>query len=504
MKIFRCDQIKEIDDYTVRHEPIASIDLMERAAGQLLNWITARYGVSEHFVVFTGPGNNGGDGLALARMLADNGYSVDVHCIILSSKVSADCEINLNRLRNVTNVTINNITDIDEFPFISSNDIIVDAIFGAGLKHPAEGLAAGIIQLINKTESRIISIDLPSGLFGEDNSMNNYSGIVKADFTLTFQFPKLSFMFSENAPYLGDWFILPIGLDRNPFWNIDTPYTYLQSSDIYPLLKKRKKFDHKGNYGHGLLISGSSGKMGAVILAAAAALRTGIGLITCHIPAVGNQIVQSALPEAMVQIDKSDSCVSEIGSTDLFSAVGIGPALGTLPESGKALKNLLLECNKPIVMDADALNILAMHKDDFHLIPAGTVLTPHPKEFERLAGKSNNGYERLLSQIEFSREHNCIVVLKGAHSSVSFPDGKVFFNSSGNPGMATGGSGDVLTGIILSLLSQGYTPENAALAGVFIHGVAGDLAAGESCYESIIASDIINYIGKAFNKIRDF
>ena len=268
--------------------------------------------------------------------------------LILSSKVSADCEINLNRLKNVTNVTINNITEIDEFPFISSNDIIVDAIFGAGLKHPAEGLAAGIIQLINKTESRIISIDLPSGLFGEDNSMNNYSGIIKADFTLTFQFPKLSFMFSENAPYLGDWFILPIGLDRNALWNIDTPYTFLQNSDIYPLLKKRKKFDHKGNYGHGLLISGSSGKMGAVILAAAAALRTGIGLITCHIPAVGNQIVQSALPEAMVQIDKSDNCISEIGSTDLFSAVGIGPALGTLPESRKALKDLLLECKKPI------------------------------------------------------------------------------------------------------------------------------------------------------------
>lgn len=503
MKIFRCDQIKEIDEYTVRHEPLASVDLMERAARQLLKWITSKYGVSEHFVVFAGPGNNGGDGLALARMLFLNGYTVDVYCIRFTGKISADCEINLNRLKDVTNVTIKNITDNGEFPFISSDDIIIDAIFGAGLNKPADGLAAEIIQLINKTESRIISIDLPSGLFGEDNSINDYSGVIKADYTLTFQFPKLSFMFAENAPCLGEWFILPIGLDKNALRSIDTPYTYLQNCDIYPLLKKRNKFDHKGNYGHGLLVSGSSGKMGATILAATASLRTGIGLITCHIPAIGNQIVQSAIPEAMVQIDKSENYVSDIGSTEIFKAVGIGPGLGILPESGKALKNFLSECKKPLVMDADALNILAMHKDYFHLIPAGTILTPHPKEFERLAGKATNGYGRLLKQIEFSREHNCIIVLKGANTSVSFSDGTVAFNSTGNPGMATAGSGDVLTGIILSLLSQSYTPENAALLGVFIHGVAGDLAAEESCYESIIASDIINCTGKAFNRIRD-
>jgi NAD(P)H-hydrate epimerase len=504
MKIFRCDQIKEIDEYTIRHEPVASIDLMERAAGQLLKWITTRYGVSEHFVVFAGPGNNGGDGLALARMLISNGYSVDIYYLRLSDKISADCELNMNRLKNVTNVTINTITGTGEFPFLSSNDIIIDAIFGSGLKHHTEGLAAEIIQLINKTEARKISIDLPSGLFGEDNSINNYSGVIKADFTLTFQFPKLSFMFSENAPYLGEWYILPIGLDKNAIRSFETAYTFLQNSDIYPLLKKRKKFDHKGNFGHGLLVSGSYGKMGAAILAAGASLRTGIGLITCHIPAHGNPIVQSALPESMVQIDNSEHFVSEIGNTDSFSAVGIGPGLGIFPESQKALIALLRECKRPIVIDADALNMLSIIKDSFLLLPAGTILTPHPKEFERLAGKTHNGYERLQRQIEFSREHNCIVVLKGAHSSVTFPDGNVFFNSTGNPGMATGGSGDVLTGIILSLLSQGYTPEHAALSGVFIHGVAGDLAAEESCYESIIASDIINSIGKAFNKIRDF
>jgi NAD(P)H-hydrate epimerase len=243
--------------------------------------------------------------------------------------------------------------------------------------------------------------------------------------------------------------------------------------------------------------------MGAAVLGAGAALRTGIGLITCHIPSCGSLIMQSALPEAMVKMDKSEEYISDIGNTDSYSAVGVGPGLGTEPKSQKALHNLLPECKKPMVIDADAINILSLNKKWLSLLPAGTVLTPHPKEFERLAGKTDDGFARLKRQIEFSKDHNCIVVIKGAHTSVTTPEGKVLFNSTGNPGMATGGSGDVLTGIILSLLAQGYTSENAAVLGVYLHGIAGDIAAGESCYESIIASDIIISIGKAFNKIRE-
>ena len=270
-----------------------------------------------------------------------------------------------------------------------------------------------------------------------------------------------------------------------------------------PLLKKRNQFDHKGNFGHGLLASGSSGKMGAAVLGAGAALRTGIGLITCHIPSCGSIIIQSSQPEAMVRLDKSEKNISEIGITDSFSAVGIGPGLGTEPESQKALYNLLSECKKPMIIDADALNILSLNKKWLSLLPPGTILTPHPKEFERLAGNTDSGFARLKRQIEFSEDHNCIVVLKGAHTSITTPERKVLFNSTGNPGMATAGCGDVLTGILLSLLAQGYTPENAAVVGVYLHGAAGDIAAKESCFESIIASDIINSIGKAFNKIRE-
>ena len=502
MKIFRSEQIREIDTFTIKHEPIASIDLMERAAGQLYKWITERFGRSEHFIVFTGPGNNGGDGLALARMLAENGYFVEVYYIKFTEKTSPDWELNRKRIENVSNITLNYLTSADHLPVISSGDIIIDAIFGSGLTRPVEGLPDEVINQINLSDSIKISIDIPSGLFGEDNSDNTYKSVVKADFTLSFHFPKLSFMFAENAPYIGEWYVLPIGLDNNAIRNIVTPYNLLGNSDVQPVIKKRNKFDHKGNFGHGLLISGSLGKMGAAVLGAGAALRTGIGLITCHIPSCGCSIIQTALPEAMVRVDRSEINISEIGTTNKFSAVGIGPGLGTEPESQLAFFNLLTECKKPLVLDADALNILSLNKEWLSLLPPDTILTPHLKEFERLAGKTLNGFSRLEKQVEFSREHNCIILLKGANSSVTSPDGNVVFNSTGNPGMATGGSGDVLTGIILSLLAQGYTPYNAAVLGVYLHGFAGDIAAGESCYESIIASDIINCIGKAFNKIR--
>jgi hydroxyethylthiazole kinase-like uncharacterized protein yjeF len=501
MKIFTCEQIKAIDKYTIKHEHIASIDLMERAARQLYKWITEWLVRGEHFIVFAGPGNNGGDGLALARMLAEDDYSVEVYYVRFTDKTSPDFMLNLKRLKNVKNVTVNSIISADHFPLISSGDIIIDAIFGSGLTRPADGLAEEVISYINASDSIRISIDIPSGLFGEDNSINSFKGVIKAHFTLSFQFPKLSFMFAENDPYVGKWEVLPIGLNTNITRKTVTPYRLLEEGDVQPLLRERNKFDHKGIFGHGLLIAGSIGKMGAAVLSAGAALRTGIGLITCHIPSCGTVILQSSLPEAMVRIDKSEKYVSEIPGIDSFSAIGIGPGLSTEPETQQAVFNLLSECKKPLVIDADAINILSLNKEWLRLLPAGSILTPHPKEFERLAGKSANGFERLEKQIEFSRIHNCVVILKGAYSSVATPDGNIFFNSTGNPGMATGGSGDVLTGIILSLLAQGYLPSDAAIIGVYLHGVAGDIAAEESCVESIIASDIINCIGKAFNKI---
>jgi ADP-dependent NAD(P)H-hydrate dehydratase / NAD(P)H-hydrate epimerase len=502
MKIFSGDQIKKIDKDTITNEPVSSVNLMERAALRLFQWYSERFERTKRIFIFTGPGNNGGDGLALARILSENRYEPAVFSLQTTGKTSKDQDVNYQRLKNETKVPFTIIGKSDQFPVISPQDVIVDALFGTGLSRPLEGFPAELINQINNTEALVISIDIPSGLFGEDNSENMLSNIVKADYTMSFQFPRLAFLFSENESYTGDWKVLPIGLSPASIRNTVTQFFYLGKEDVKPLLIGRKKFDHKGIFGHGLLIAGSYGKMGAAVLGAKAALRTGTGLLTCHIPSGGNIIVQNAVPEAMVIPDISEKHISEIGDTELFSAVGIGPGIGTGKETQEALYNLLQKSGKPMVIDADALNILGMNRKWFSLLNDNIILTPHPKEFERLTVATNNSYKRLQNQIEFSKKHNCIVVLKGAYTSISTQEGIVYFNSTGNPGMAKGGSGDVLTGIILSLLAQGYTPGNAAITGVYLHGLAGDIAAEKSCFESFLPSDLINEIGEAFNRIR--
>lgn len=503
MKIFRCDQIREIDRNTIVNEPVASVDLMERAAGQLLRWYMRSYDRSRRILIFVGPGNNGGDGLAFARLLAQNRYNPEVFFIKITSKTSANWNINRKRLETETSVPFVVIDSMEKLPLISSDDIVVDAIFGSGLARPVEGLAASIIKELNRNDCIVISVDIPSGLFGEDNSKNTPESIVRADITLTFQFPKLSFMFADNSKYVGEWITLPIGLDKNSIASVPSPFMLLDNSFISSLLKKRNKFDHKGIYGHGLLVAGSSEKTGAAILGARAALRTGIGLLTCQLPGNAVRVFQSAVPEAMVKIDSNSDVISETLDNKLYDAIGIGPGIGTTAETHKAFHSYLLNRDKSVIIDADGINILGQNKKWISALPHNTILTPHLKEFERIAGPSNNGFKRLETQIEFSVKHYCVVVLKGANTSISSPDGKVYFNVTGNPGMATAGSGDVLTGIILSLLAQGYSIINASLTGVFIHGLAGDIAAAKSSYESLIASDIVDNIGSAFRSLRN-
>jgi NAD(P)H-hydrate epimerase len=503
MKIFRSGQIKEIDNFTILHEPIASHELMDRAASRLFSWYVNRFERSRRVIVFAGPGNNGGDGLALSRMLVQDRYEVELNYVKFTDKTSADWEFNFRRLKGDSRIEIKTLTSPEQFPVISSNDIIIDAIFGSGLTRPVEGLPKEIIGLINDTTSIKISVDIPSGLFGEDNSGNDQDAIVRSDFTLSFQFPKLSFLFAENSDFVGQWEVLPIGLSETAIRNISSPYSFAAKDVVAPLLKTRRKFDHKGVYGHGLLIAGSKGKMGAAVLGAGASLRSGIGLVTCHIPSSGRIIMQTAVPEAMVQTDESDDTISNLDLSGSYDAAAIGPGIGTGVATAKALHSFLENFRKPVVIDADAINILAGNQGWYSLLNPAVILTPHPKEFERIAGKSRNSYDRLQKQIEFSVKHNCIVLLKGAYSSVTTPEGNIIFNSTGNPGMATAGSGDVLTGIILSLLAQGYSAENAAMAGMYIHGLAGDIAADYTGFESLIASDIINNIGNAYNRIRE-
>ena len=503
MKIFTCEQIREIDRYTIENEPVKSSELMERAAGKLYEWIVSRYGKGRRFLVFAGPGNNGGDGLALARFLADSGHRTEVHYLRFTNKESDDWKVNRQRLERIKTCRFFTIAAPAHFPMTLSDDIIIDAIFGSGLSRAPEGLAASVIKSINDSGCEVISVDIPSGMSGENIADDKPELVVKASHTLTFQFPKLSFMFRESWRYTGDWHILPIGLHPEAIARTNSPYTFVQEADVFPLIRQRGKFDHKGTFGHGLLVAGSAGKTGAAILSAKGALRSGIGLLTCHIPPACRIPLLSNLPEAMVETDKHDEIITGLESTDRYHAIGVGPGIGIESETSEMFKKLLRSFRGPMIIDADALNIISSSGElKKHLHP-GIILTPHPGEFERLAGIKASGYDQLMLQVSLSREWKCIIVLKGACTSISLPDGRVFFNSTGNPGMATAGSGDVLTGIILSLLAQGYESSNAAIAGVFIHGLAGDIASETTGEEALIASDIINNIGAAFRRLKE-
>lgn len=500
MKLFTCAQIAGIDQQTMKLEPIASIDLMERASFKVADWLVQHVDHKKPVFLFAGPGNNGGDALAVARMLAWSNLNCTVFLCDFGRELKGDPAINWQRLEEQNQVILKKINTEEDIPAISPETIVIDGLFGSGLNKPLDGPGAKIVQAINHSRATVISIDIPSGLFGEDNGKNNFSAVVRANYTLTFQFPKLSFFFPENEQFVGEWKVLPIGLHPEVIAQTESNMYFLTKELISGKIVKRGKFSHKGTYGHALLISGSYGKIGAAVLASKACLRSGVGLLTAHLPRKGYEIMQISVPESMISIDLSKSVFSELPDLSSYSAIGAGPGLDKKSETQQALKNLLQSNPEKLVLDADALNILSENQDWYSLLPKNTILTPHPKEFERLAGASANSFERLQKQLEFSAKYKVIVVLKGAHTSISFPDGRLFFNSTGNTGMATAGSGDVLTGIILGLLAQKYLPEDAALIGVFVHGLAGDLAKTELGENALIAGDIISHLGKAFQQ----
>lgn len=501
MKLFTTKQIAALDKYTIENEPISDIDLMERASLQITNWLVQKFSTERKLLFFAGPGNNGGDALAIARQMADLDFACEVYLVDLGRELKGSSAINRHRLELQQKVKISTIKTINDFPELSETDIILDGLFGSGLTRTLEDLAAEIVQKINDGQNKVISIDIPSGLMGEDNSENNTENIIQADFTLTFQFPKISFLFAENEKFVGKWEVLPIRLHPDGISKTKTSYFFIEKEDVKPFFQKRSKFGHKGTYGHALLIAGSFGKMGAAVLASKSCLRSGIGLLSTQIPHLGYPIIQTAVPEAMASVDQHDYTFTEFPDLSQFSAIGVGPGIGQKSNTKKALSELLEKSQVPLVIDADALNILAENKTWLKKLPENSILTPHPGEFKRLVGTFSNSYENIQKQLEFSNRYKVIVVLKGAFTSISTPDGKLYFNSTGNPGMATAGSGDVLTGIILGLLTQGISPEKAAIAGVFVHGLAGDLAAKEKSEISLVAGDIIEFLGKAFLSI---
>lgn len=500
MKILTANQIQEWDAYTLRHEPIASIDLMERAAKQCFLWLQEQGLLQYPFTLFCGKGNNGGDGLAIARMLAERSGTVSVYILEWGQKGTEEFQTNLNKLLAYKNVQITYIQEQSEFPILSENTIVIDALFGLGISRPLKGIALQLVSHINQSGCKIISIDLPSGL-PADQAAADWP-VIHADHTLSFQCYKPALLMAENAEAIGEVTILDIGLHADYLQQVETPYELIDKKIIASLYKRRNPFAHKGSFGHALILAGSYGKMGAAVLAAKACLRSGVGLLSCHLPVCGYTILQTSVPEAMVIADPHSHYITQPElQNSKYSCMGIGPGIGTNTATRKALFNLILSHNhQPFILDADALNCLAMEKK-LPDLPAGSLLTPHPKEFERLFGKSENELERINQAMAMAHKLNCTIVLKGHHTLIATPEGKGYFNSTGNAGMATAGSGDVLTGILTGLIAQGISSIRAAILGVYLHGLAGDIAAEHLSMEAMTAKDIINHIGAAFKKI---
>lgn len=501
MKILSASQIREVDAYTIQHEPVTSIDLMERAARACFKRMLRLVEHDTSVFVFCGKGNNGGDGLALARMLSDSGF----HCITIlvnhTQTFSSDAQQNFNRLKEkyaAGIIEINSSADFASIPVISGA-VAVDALLGTGINKPVEGLLGDVIRFVNAGFRYIISIDMPSGLFTDQSASQN-KNIVRASLVLSFQFPKLTFLLPENNEFVKHFEIINIGLDTTAIAAQKTSQYYTTGDAIRPLLKPRNKFSHKGTYGHALLMAGSKGKSGAAIISAKAAMRSGCGRLTVSSNPETIRALLSQLPEAM-SMESDAEQIEGIDKPENYDAIAFGPGVGFHEDTQHTLKKILQYYSGKLVIDADGLTMLSENKTWLGFLPPETILTPHPKEFERLCGKQNDGFERLHALKQFAIKNNCIVVLKGAHTAVAMPDGNTFFNASGNASLAKAGSGDALTGIILGLLSRGYTPPQAALIGVYMHGLAADLYTKKRSAESMLISDVIELLPKAFKQL---
>jgi len=491
LKILNTSEIREWDAFTIKNEPIASITLMERACLAFVQWFTTHFDQQKKIGIVCGTGNNGGDGLGIARLLKEMGYPVKVW--IVKGSESEDFKLNKQRLLE-SPVEIETILEKQIF---DACDVLIDGIFGSGLSRAPEGIYAEVINAINNANSMVVAIDIPSGLFADKHT----SGIcVQSNYTITFQTPKLAFLLPENEGRVGEWTTVDIGLSKRFLKESTSKHFWVEKKWVTRHLPLRKKFAHKGDFGKALLIAGSFGKMGAAVLSAKAAMRSGVGLLTVHIPQCGYEIIQTAVPEAMASIDENEKFFTAINGHN-FSAIGIGPGLGQDPKTVKGLERLLKEAAVPMVIDADGINLLAAHSNLLHLLKEDCILTPHPGELQRLIGDWKDDFHRLEKAKTFAAKMKCVLIIKGANTSIVSPDGKVYFSSSGNPGMATAGSGDVLTGIITSFRAQGIRALDAAILGVFIHGYAGDLAAWEMGQTALMASDITKSLSEAFKQL---
>lgn len=500
MKIFTGTQIKELDKFTIENEPVASIDLMERAAKAIVRVLREEWDNRIPFVVFAGPGNNGGDALAVARLMAEAGYKVMVFLFNVNGKLSDDCATNKQRAMECKHIKAFTevVVDFDP-PELTAETVVIDGLFGAGLNKTLAGGFASLVKYINQSPAKVVSIDLPSGLMTEDNTHNVKAHIVRADLTLTLQQKKLAMFFEDNQQFLGRLRVLDIRLSPDFIAQTDTKYQVLEEADVRSRMLKRGDFVSKRLMGHALIVAGSYGMAGAAVLAGRACMRSGVGKLTVCTPRRNYDVMQISLPEAILSTGKEDYFFTEPLDTEHYDAVGMGPGLGQHEDTAIALISQIRRTQCPMVIDADALNILASHKAWMQQLPQNLILTPHVGEFDRLGNRGSEGdYDRLSKALDLAQHLQAYILLKGHFSALCLPSGKVYFNPTGNAGMATAGSGDVLTGIITGLLARGYNREDACIVGMYLHGLAGDLAAKQLGKESLMAGDIVSYLPQAF------
>lgn len=502
MKILSAAQIKEADAYAIENEPISSTDLMERASCAFASKFMSIWKNDSPVKIFAGPGNNGGDALAIARLLCNKSYDVEVFIFNTKGKLSEDCYINLQRLQEQGLAKINEITTAFSPLALTTNDIVIDGLFGTGLSRPLTGGFASVVKYLNSQPSTIVSIDVPSGLMCEDNTLNVMNHIIKANYTFTFQFTKLSFFFADNASYTGNWEVLDIGIRIPETESFNTCYHLIEDNEIPNMMKSRERFAHKGTMGHALLIAGKKNMAGAAILSAKACMRSGVGKLTLHTPESNAPIILSAIPEVVLHTEPLYDAFATALDSNQYDAVAIGPGIGTDEETAQAFIEQIHSNNSYTVIDADAINILSSHIDWIQQLPQNCILTPHKKELEGIIGISKNCFEELEKTRELAIKQKIFIIIKGAFSIIVTPEGQCYFNPTGNPGMATAGSGDVLTGIILALLARGNSPHEAAILGTYIHGMAGDIASETIGEESLIASDIIDHLPQSFMKLK--
>ncbi len=501
MKLVLTSDISKWDAYTLEHVPLHSNTLMERAAHAVFMWLDRTFGKKASYCVICGPGNNGGDGFCIARMLSLKGRKVEVWYMDMK-RPSADNQLNKNRLHACRQIKFSNVTESDDLSLIDEASVIVDAWMGTGFKGQWGEMWAKKVSYINSLHNMRVSVDIPSGIF--DHFHDNIAA-VKADYTLTFQQPKRSFFYPSTAKYIGKWIVLDIGLDFNFLKGYITPFRWTIKASIRNWIIKKDKFTHKGRGGHAFIIAGSTYMPGASVLAVEACVKTGAALVSYKVPKAAMESLVVNMPEAMLVPTVEDEKWSTFrlpssSFMEKVDAIGIGPGLGQQNDVLILLQSAM-ESQKPLVIDADALNLLANHPEMLSKIPENTILTPHPGEFKRLFGIFENDYHRDEFASKEAVQRKIIIVLKGAYSRVFLPSGEIWYNTTGNPGMAKGGTGDVLTGIITSLLAQGYAPDKAAILGAFMHGVAGDIAASNKTEYGMNASDVVSCISEAWKTL---